>query len=327
MKKPRGSPVRAECDPAHCGPGAVRFQPSYYGSVRNEIYARGAVLAARPDAMSDDRALKSWVSDQLHGLLGFAEGNLASYVVGLGTSRRERPFPVAEESTFTRSPPRVSRERQPLTSVRSHPGPVSSPRPLAPQARRRRTPRRSPRSSCRRGLPDTPATRAFAASLIDRVPGAGGGGGRAPSAYKRDEREAAALAAKNRSYAMLEDDDEDARAGPSEARGAAARRRRGGVGSRRSTANAYVRREDDDDASDSEDQPSGSGRADVLREKKGDRNSPSEEPETRLAREKEEARAADLAERDVSPTGFGAATNSTRSDSRRVRTRRRTRMP
>lgn len=34
--------------------------------------------------MSDDRALKSWVSDQLHGLLGFAEGNLASYVVGLG---------------------------------------------------------------------------------------------------------------------------------------------------------------------------------------------------------------------------------------------------
>ena len=59
------------------------------------------------------------------------------------------------------------------------------------------------------GLPDTPATRAFATSLIDRVPGAGGGGGRAPSAYKQDEREAAALAAKNRSYVMLEDDDED----------------------------------------------------------------------------------------------------------------------
>lgn len=36
--------------------------------------------------MSDDRALKAWVSDQLHALLGFAEGNLASYVVGLGAS-------------------------------------------------------------------------------------------------------------------------------------------------------------------------------------------------------------------------------------------------
>ena len=150
------------------------------------------------------------------------------------------------------------------------------------------------------GLPDTPATRAFAASLIDRVPGAGGGGGRAPSAYKRDEREAAALAAKNRSYAMLEDDDEDARAGPSEARGSGgtkeARRRRV---EEKHGKRLRKRREDDDDASDSEDQPSGSGRADVLREKKGDRNSPSEEPETRLAREKEEARAADLAERDA----------------------------
>ena len=150
------------------------------------------------------------------------------------------------------------------------------------------------------GLPDTPATRAFAASLIDRVPGAGGGGGRAPSAYKRDEREAAALAAKNRSYAMLEDDDEDARAGPSEARGSGgtkeARRRRV---EEKHGKRLRKRREDDDDASDSEDRPSGSGRADVFRESRGDRNSPSEDPETRLAREKEEARAADLAERDA----------------------------
>jgi|FLMP01.1.fsa_nt_emb hypothetical protein len=43
--------------------------------------------------MSDDRSLKSWVSDQLHGLLGFAEGNLASYVVGLGASRTRTRFP------------------------------------------------------------------------------------------------------------------------------------------------------------------------------------------------------------------------------------------
>ena len=51
-----------------------QFVSTDYGSC--EIW--GAVPAARPDAMSDDRALKSWVSDQLHGLLGFAEGNLAS---------------------------------------------------------------------------------------------------------------------------------------------------------------------------------------------------------------------------------------------------------
>ena len=32
----------------------------------------------------DERALKSWVSDKLHDILGFAEGALASYVIALG---------------------------------------------------------------------------------------------------------------------------------------------------------------------------------------------------------------------------------------------------
>ena len=36
--------------------------------------------------MMDDRQLRSWVSDQLHALLGFAEGSLAAYVVALGES-------------------------------------------------------------------------------------------------------------------------------------------------------------------------------------------------------------------------------------------------
>ena len=238
MKKPRGSPVRAECDPAHCGPGAVRFQPSYYGSVRNKIYARGAVLAARPDAMSDDRALKSWVSDQLHGLLGFAEGNLASYVVGLGTSRRERPFPRRRRIDLHSFPAAcLSRERQPLTSVRSHPGPVSSPRPLAPQARRRRTPRRSPRSSCRRVCPTRPRRERSPRASSIACPARAAVAGARRARHKRDEREAAALAAKNRSYAMLEDDDEDARGaerGARERRHEGARRRR----VEESTANA-----------------------------------------------------------------------------------------
>ena len=138
------------------------------------------------------------------------------------------------------------------------------------------------------GLPDTPATRAFAASLIERVPGAGGGGRSAPSEYKRDEREAAALAAKNRTYAMLEDDDEDARAGPSEARGSggAKEARRSRV--KEKHGKRLRGRPGDDHASDSEDKPSGSG---------GDFGE--EDAETRAAREKEEARAADLEERDA----------------------------
>ena len=51
--------------------------------------------------MSDDRALKAWVSDQLHALLGFAEGNLASYVVGLGASFPRDPSPTESASSPT----------------------------------------------------------------------------------------------------------------------------------------------------------------------------------------------------------------------------------
>ena len=237
--------------------------------------------------MSDDRALKSWVSDQLHGLLGFAEGNLASYVVGLGTSRRERPFPRRRGNGPALVPRRVS-----LASATSDPRPAPC-RPCLSPAPPRSAGKKASNASAltaqlvSQGLPDTPATRAFAASLIERVPGAGGGGRSAPSEYKRDEREAAALAAKNRSYAMLEDDDEDARAGPSEAResGAAKEPRRSRV---KEKHGKRLRGRREDDASDSEDKPSGS-----------ERNFGDEDAETRAAREKEEARAADLEERDA----------------------------
>ena len=41
--------------------------------------------------MADDKALRSWVSDQLFALVGFAEASLVSYVVALGTPPRARP--------------------------------------------------------------------------------------------------------------------------------------------------------------------------------------------------------------------------------------------
>ena len=43
-------------------------------------------LGVASHVMMDDRQLRSWVSDQLHALLGFAEGSLAAYVVALGES-------------------------------------------------------------------------------------------------------------------------------------------------------------------------------------------------------------------------------------------------
>jgi hypothetical protein len=39
----------------------------------------------------DDKALRSWVSDQLFALLGFAENSLASFIVALGAFL-EQPF-------------------------------------------------------------------------------------------------------------------------------------------------------------------------------------------------------------------------------------------
>jgi hypothetical protein len=32
----------------------------------------------------DDKTLRSWVSDQLHALLGYSEGATVAYIVGLG---------------------------------------------------------------------------------------------------------------------------------------------------------------------------------------------------------------------------------------------------
>ena len=55
--------------------------------------------------MPDDRALKSWVGDQLHALLGFAEGNLAAYVVGLGASAPLARHPSPHPSPAARRPP------------------------------------------------------------------------------------------------------------------------------------------------------------------------------------------------------------------------------
>ena len=279
--------------------------------------------------MSDDRALKSWVSDQLHGLLGFAEGNLASYVVGLGTSRRERPFPRRRRIDLHSFPAAcLSRERQPLTSVRSHPGPVSSPRPLAPQARRRRTPRRSPRSSCRRVCPTRPrrerSPRASSIACPARAAVAGARRARTSgtSARRRRSRRRTARTPCSRMTTRTR-----AR-GRARREGAAARRRRGGVGSRRSTANAYVsggrmtmtraiRRINR--------AVQGAQTCFVRRKATGTRPRRSRRRVWRARRKRRARRIWRNATR--SPTGFGAATNSTRSDSRRVRTRRRTRMP
>jgi hypothetical protein len=34
--------------------------------------------------MPDERALRSWVDDQLYALLGYAEGALSAYIIALG---------------------------------------------------------------------------------------------------------------------------------------------------------------------------------------------------------------------------------------------------
>ena len=100
---------------------------------------RSARLApSRPRvAMPDDRALKSWVGDQLHALLGFAEGNLAAYVVGLGASA-----PVARHPSCvpTRRPPPVARPMM-RSSSRSKPPPLARLTPDPPPRRHRPRPR------------------------------------------------------------------------------------------------------------------------------------------------------------------------------------------
>jgi len=47
----------------------------------------------------DDRALRAWVSDQLHALVGFAEGSLAAYVVNLGELRSSAARALAASSS------------------------------------------------------------------------------------------------------------------------------------------------------------------------------------------------------------------------------------
>ena len=137
------------------------------------------------------------------------------------------------------------------------------------------------------GLPDTAATGSFASTLIEKTGrvGGGGGGGK-PSQYKQDERQAAALAQKNRSYAML-DDDEDEGAVPDGKETSKSRRvKTTKVGKRLRRTNASE--SDEDDARGA---PAGSsGRDDTHH---------NESPETKLAREKEEARLLDLEERDA----------------------------
>ena len=49
---------------------------SHDEGILSDVVARGM----------DDRALKGWVGDQLHALLGYSEGALAAFVVGLGAS-------------------------------------------------------------------------------------------------------------------------------------------------------------------------------------------------------------------------------------------------
>lgn len=58
--------------------------------------------------MADDKELKKWVSDQLHSLLGFAEGAVAQYIVSvakkhtsadsLATALRQQGLPASSET-------------------------------------------------------------------------------------------------------------------------------------------------------------------------------------------------------------------------------------
>jgi len=45
--------------------------------------------------MSDERALRSWVDDQLYALLGYAEGALSAYIIALGAKTHvSKPPPL-----------------------------------------------------------------------------------------------------------------------------------------------------------------------------------------------------------------------------------------
>ena len=172
--------------------------------------------------------------------------------------------------------------------------PSPKPRSLAPQARRRPTPARSRRSWWRRVSPDSGETRSFASDLLSRLPRGGGAGTRPVSQHKRDEREAAAIAARNRTYAMLEDDDEPASApapAPASAKASKDERRRA----------KRVRRARGDDSD--EDETAVAARERALGSRAGVSeavmNEDEEDSEARAARVRDEARAADLEERDA----------------------------
>ena len=62
-------------------------------------------------------------------------------------------------------------------------------------------------SGAQGGLPDTAATKAFAQSLLDKLPRSSGQNG-VPS-YAQQERKKATLASRNRAYALLEASDEE----------------------------------------------------------------------------------------------------------------------
>jgi hypothetical protein len=189
----------------------------------------------------DDKQLRGWVSDQLHALLGFAEGSLAAYVVALGELLDQQQRPEKRNGHLLKIALAVAHRTDSLPlslslSIHSHNTPLVSPLSLlsspsnnlsslsSPSSRvsstdrRRRTGKKASNPSAltqqliSQGLPDTGETKRFAADLLAKMPRAGGAGGSkgaGTSAAKRDERDAAKAAERNRGYAMLDDDDEE----------------------------------------------------------------------------------------------------------------------
>ena len=106
--------------------------------------------------MSD---LTTWVSDQLHGILGYSQSHLADFVVSLAKQERSAQGLLAKLAEAD--------------------------------------------------VPDTAATRKFAAELFSRAPRGGGSSATGLSASERQRREAVSLLKQNEKYGMVSDGDDE----------------------------------------------------------------------------------------------------------------------
>jgi pre-mRNA-splicing factor ATP-dependent RNA helicase DHX16 len=107
-----------------------------------------------------DQALRTWVSDQLHGIVGYSEGHLADFVLSLSKSAR-------------------------------------SPAALLQKLHEA-------------DVPQSEATRRFAADLFGKVPRGGPSSeGAAAAAAKKQRKEAIGLLRQNEAYGMVSDGEDD----------------------------------------------------------------------------------------------------------------------